>query len=121
MPIDVAILIWVVGIVSVLIFLVFFMVLLISILRWFRHPGAYYIPIRAEEYMCPRCGSKDLDAVGMRTLKCRKCGTTFTLRTTVFEGCWIIPFFWWFPITLFTKNVAPNNISLVRGEQGPWH
>jgi hypothetical protein len=76
----------VIGIISTLIF---FLVVLISILRWFRYPGAYYTPIRAEDYMYPRCGSKDLDVAGMRTLKC---GTTFTLRTTIFEGCWIIPF-----------------------------
>jgi hypothetical protein len=34
-----------------------------------------------------------------RTLKCKKCGTTFTIQPEMAEErCIIWPFFWWIPI-----------------------
>jgi ribosomal protein L37AE/L43A len=54
--------------------------------------------IKIEDYACPKCGSKDLELVGRRTLRCKKCGTIFTIRTYVSEEYWIVwPFFWFFP------------------------
>lgn len=101
MPIEVSTLVIIVSIVFLLVFLMIFLIMLVSILRWFRRPRIYYTPIRVEDYMCPRCGSKELDIIGIRTLRCRKCGTTFTLRTTPYEERYVIwPLFWWFPIII---------------------
>ncbi|MEM2272650.1 MAG: hypothetical protein QXX56_00345 [Candidatus Bathyarchaeia archaeon] len=101
MPIDVSTLVTITSIMFLLVFLVMFAILLVSLFRWFRRPRIYYAPIRIEDYMCPRCGSKELDIIGIRTIRCRKCGTIFTLRTTAYEEPWIIwPFFWWFPIII---------------------
>ncbi|MEM1586447.1 MAG: hypothetical protein QXS10_03795 [Candidatus Bathyarchaeia archaeon] len=100
MPIDVSTLVTIMGIIFLLVFLVIFLVILISFLRWFRRPRIYYAPIRVEDYMCPKCGSRDLDLIGLRTMRCRKCGTTFTLRAA-YEERWIVwPLLWWFPIII---------------------
>ncbi|MEM0049246.1 MAG: hypothetical protein QW424_03995 [Candidatus Bathyarchaeia archaeon] len=98
---DLSMLVAVIAVIFLVIFLIMFIMIFLSFLRWFRGPRAYYPPIKVEDYMCPRCGSKELDIIGIRTLRCRKCGTTFTLRTAAYEGRWIIwPFFWWFPIII---------------------
>jgi predicted RNA-binding Zn-ribbon protein involved in translation (DUF1610 family) len=81
-------------------FLLIFAFMVLSFFRWLRTP-AYYerLPaIKIEEYACPKCGSKELELVGRRTIRCRKCGTTFTIRTGITEEYWVFwPFFWFFP------------------------
>lgn len=107
MPLDASVLLWVVGIIFLVIFLVFFVTFMFFLFRWLRAPRAYHPPVRAEDYMCPRCGSKDLELLGVRTLRCRRCGTVFTLRTAVPGGYWAVwPFFWWFPMMLFLPIVV---------------
>lgn len=61
----------------------------------------YYPPTKtineiSRELMCPKCGSKDLKPVGYRTLKCEKCGFTFSIGFG--SGLWITPLLLWFPI-----------------------
>ncbi|MBS7624711.1 hypothetical protein KEJ29_03925 [Candidatus Bathyarchaeota archaeon] len=102
MSLNAALLVWIVIAVSILVFLAFFLFIILSIFKWLKAPRAYYYPpIRVEDYMCPKCGSKELDAIGLRTLKCRKCGTIFSLGGALYGARWITwPFFWWFPIIL---------------------
>jgi len=86
-------------IIALLIFLLIFAFMAISLIRWFKTPAYQPPAVKVEDYACPKCGSKDLEIVGGRTLKCRKCGTTFTIQPETTEERWIIlPFFWWLPI-----------------------
>ncbi|MGC8832394.1 MAG: hypothetical protein ACP5PQ_07430 [Thermoproteota archaeon] len=80
-------------------FLLMFAMFFFSFVKWWRSAPVYhYPPIRVEDYSCPKCGSKELELVGKRTLRCRKCGTTFTINP-VCEERWVVwPFLWWFPV-----------------------
>jgi transposase-like protein len=72
--------------------------MVLSITRWHK-AAAYYPPLRLEEYACPKCGSKELEPIGRRTIRCKKCRTTFTIGTEATEEKWIVwPFFWWIPM-----------------------
>jgi len=86
-------------IIALLMFIFIFAVMALSIIRWFRAPVYQPPAIRVEDYACPRCGSKDLELIGRRTLRCRKCGTVFAIQPEPAETYWVIwPFFWWIPI-----------------------
>jgi len=79
-----------------------FAIMALSLIKWFRTP-TYPPPlaIKVEDYACLKCGSKEPEIVGRRTLRCKKCGTTFTIQPETTEERWIIwPFFWWIPIIL---------------------
>ncbi|MEM3986521.1 MAG: hypothetical protein QXR39_07100 [Candidatus Methanomethylicia archaeon] len=52
----------------------------------------------SKELICPKCSSKDLKPVGYRTLRCEKCGFTFSIGFG--NGFWISPLLLWFPILL---------------------
>ena len=86
--------------VALLIFIFMFAIMALSLIKWFRAPAYPHIPaIKIEDYSCPKCGSKELELIGRRTLRCKKCGTTFTIQPETTEERWIIwPFFWWKPI-----------------------
>ena len=86
--------------VALLIFIFMFAIMALSLIKWFRAPAYLHIPaIKIEDYSCPKCGSKELELIGRRTLRCKKCGTTFTIQPETTEERWIIwPFFWWKPI-----------------------
>ncbi|MDW8023393.1 MAG: hypothetical protein RMJ15_06625 [Nitrososphaerota archaeon] len=99
---------FIVGIMVILVFALFlltFAFMAISLFRWIKTPICYErIPaIKPEEYACPKCGSKELEPIGRRTLRCRKCGTTFTIRTGAAEVYWAIwpflPIIWWWNST----------------------
>jgi len=87
-------------IIALLTFIFMFAIMILSFIRWFKAPAYRLTPvIKVEDYACPKCGSKELEIVGRRTLNCKKCGTTFTIQPETIEERWIIwPFFWWFPI-----------------------
>ena len=89
-------------IIALSIFIFTFAIMALSFIRWFRTPAYPPTPaIKVEDYACPKCGSKELEIVGRRTLRCKKCGTTFTIQPETAEERWIVwPFFWWFPIIL---------------------
>jgi len=93
------------GIVIILVLVLFILVFAftaLSFLKWMK-ASIYYerLPtIKIEDYACPKCGSKELELVGRRTLKCKKCGTIFTIRQQAAEEYWVFwPFFfpiiWW--------------------------
>jgi DNA-directed RNA polymerase subunit RPC12/RpoP len=95
-----SILISVIIILALLMFIFMFVIVALSFIKWYRAP-AYPPPptIKVEDYACPKCGSKELEIVGRRTLRCKKCGTTFTIQPETAEERWIIwPFFWWIPL-----------------------
>lgn len=101
MPIETIITILILAI-ALCIFIFVFVMMVLSITRW-RRAVAYPLPtIKIEDYMCPKCGSKELEPIGRRTLKCKKCGTTFTINPENTEERWVIwpiwPIFWWIPI-----------------------
>jgi predicted RNA-binding Zn-ribbon protein involved in translation (DUF1610 family) len=77
-----------------------FAIFIFSFLRWCRAAPVYRLPaVRVEDYSCPKCGSKELELVGRRTIRCRKCGTTFTINPEFCGEQWFVwPFFFWFPI-----------------------
>lgn len=81
-------------IVVLLVFIFMFTIVALSFIKWFRTP-VYPTPqtIRVEDYACPKCGSKELEVVGRRTLRCKKCGTTFTIHPETVEERWIIGLF----------------------------
>lgn len=86
-------------IIALTIFVFMLLIVALSFVRWFRTPAYQPPAIKVEDYTCPKCGSKDLELVGRRTLRCKKCGTTFTIQPEYVENRWIIwPFFWWIPI-----------------------
>ncbi|MBS7636778.1 hypothetical protein KEJ37_05530 [Candidatus Bathyarchaeota archaeon] len=86
-------------VIALLIFLFMFVMVALTFFRGFRVPAYQPPAIKVEDYACPKCGSKDLELVGRRTLRCRKCGTTFTIQPEKAEVHWIFwPFFWWIPI-----------------------
>jgi DNA-directed RNA polymerase subunit RPC12/RpoP len=62
-------------IIVLLMFIFIFAIVALSFIKWFRTPT-----IKIEDYSCPKCGSKELEVVGRRTLRCKKCGTTFTIQ-----------------------------------------
>ena len=87
-------------IIALLMFIFMFAIVALSFIKWFRAPEYRLTPaIKVEDYACPKCGSKELEIVSRRTLKCKKCGTTFTIQPETAEERWIIwPFSWWIPI-----------------------
>jgi len=86
-------------IIALLMFIFIFAIMALSMIRWFKTPVYEPSAIKVEDYMCPKCGSKDLELIGRRTLRCKKCGTIFTIQPEQAETRWIIwPFFWWLPI-----------------------
>jgi DNA-directed RNA polymerase subunit RPC12/RpoP len=89
-------------IIVLLMFIFMFAIVALSFIKWFRTPAYPPSPtIKVEDYSCPKCGSKELEVVGRRTLRCKKCGTTFTIQPETAEERWIVwPFFCWFPIIL---------------------
>lgn len=104
MPIG-STLITIIGIIFILISLIMFLMTFMLFIKWFRRLRLYYAPIKVEDYMCPKCGSKDLNAISIKTIQCKKCGTVFTLRTTTYKECWMIwPFLWWFPIIVLNEH-----------------
>jgi len=82
------------------VFLLIFAIFVFSFLRWCRAAPVCRLPaVRVEDYFCPKCGLKELELVGGRTMRCRKCGTTFTINPEFCGEQWFIwPFFFWFPI-----------------------
>jgi DNA-directed RNA polymerase subunit RPC12/RpoP len=86
-------------IVFLFIFLFTFTLTIFTFFRWHKAAACYTPSIKLEEYACPKCGSKELELLGRRTIKCKKCGTTFTLGVETAEERWVIwPFFWWLPL-----------------------
>lgn len=87
-------------IIALLMFILMFAIVALSFIKLFRTPAYQPSPtIKVEDYACPKCCSKELEIVGRRTLKCKKCGTTFTIQPEMAEErCIIWPFFWWIPI-----------------------
>jgi len=62
-----------------------------------RSPVYYAPPIRLEEPSCPRCTSRELEALGHGTIRCRSGGFMFRVGPEFAYDCWVIwPFFWWF-------------------------
>jgi DNA-directed RNA polymerase subunit RPC12/RpoP len=104
-------------IIVLLMFIFMFAIVALSFIKWFRTPTYPPSPtIKIEDYSCPKCGSKELEVVGRRTLRCKKCGTTFTIQPETAEERWIVwPFFWWFPIILpipVKKHIKRYNVIL---------
>jgi len=84
-------------------FLVIFAFFIYSYYRWFKQIGKhvrYSSIIKLEDYSCPKCGSNGLELISQRAIRCKKCGTTFTVYPLEPEELVIFPFFWWFPIFL---------------------
>jgi hypothetical protein len=82
-----------------LIFLLIFAHIAISFVKWSRAPVYYAQLIRLDDYSCPKCSSKELELIGRRTIRCKKCGTVFTIQPeTAIEEHWIIWPFWFFPL-----------------------
>jgi len=72
-------------------FLLMFATFFFSFVRWCRAGPVYRLPpVRVEDYTCPKCGSRELELVGRRTMRCRRCGTTFTINPEVYEERWFI-------------------------------
>jgi len=68
-----------------------FAIVALSFIRWFRTPDYPPPPaIKIEDYFCPKCNPKELELIGERTLKCKKCGTTFTIQPETTEERWFI-------------------------------
>jgi rubredoxin len=96
-----SILITAILIITLLMFVFVFAIVLFSFIKWSKLQGYRPPAIRVEDYACPKCGSKKLEMVGGRTLRCKKCGTVFSIQTGTEEERWIIwPFFLWLPIIL---------------------
>lgn len=85
-------------IIILLLFVFLFMVMALSLAGWFKAPAYQPPAIKVEDYSCPKCGSKELEIVGRRTLKCKKCGTTFTIQAETGTSLMVWPFFWWIPM-----------------------
>ncbi|MEM1565357.1 MAG: hypothetical protein QXQ08_05220 [Candidatus Bathyarchaeia archaeon] len=86
-------------IIVLLMFLFIFGIVAFTFLQWIKTPTYQPPAIKVEDYSCPKCGSKDLERIGRRTLRCRRCGTTFTIQPETSETHFIVwPFFWWIPI-----------------------
>lgn len=86
-------------IIALLIFVLMFAFIALTFIRGFRMQAYQPTTIRVEDYACPKCGSKDLEPIGRRTLRCKRCGTTFTIQPETAEVHWMVwPFFWWIPI-----------------------
>ncbi|MEM1574873.1 MAG: hypothetical protein QW755_01955 [Nitrososphaerota archaeon] len=66
----------------------------------------YYIPLEIEKLSCPRCSSKELEAIGYRIIKCRKCNLIFSIGGEVYYSWFPWIFFWplWFPIIFFKEK-----------------
>jgi DNA-directed RNA polymerase subunit RPC12/RpoP len=67
---------------------------------------SYYIPIEIEKLSCPKCTSKDLEVIGYRTIRCKKCGFIFSIGGAIYYGWFPWVFFWplWFPIIFFKEK-----------------
>ncbi len=100
MAFDVSLIAGIIMILVLVLFILVFAFMALSFFKWMK-ASAYYErspAIKIEEYACPKCGSKELELIGRRTMRCKKCGTTFTIRTGAAEEYWIVwPFFWFFP------------------------
>ncbi len=92
-------------IVFLLTFILFFILIILSITRGFK--TSYYIPIEIEKLSCPKCISKELEVIGYRTIRCKKCGFIFSIGSEViYYGCFPWMLFWplWFPIIFFKEK-----------------
>ncbi|MEM3703362.1 MAG: hypothetical protein QXX79_02925, partial [Candidatus Bathyarchaeia archaeon] len=101
MALEISILIDIIIVFILVLFLLTFAFMVFSFLRWFK-VSAYperVSAIKIEDYACPKCGSKDLELIGSRTIRCKKCGTIFTIRTGATQEGWVMvwPFFWFLP------------------------
>ncbi|MEM2440316.1 MAG: hypothetical protein QW493_03775 [Candidatus Bathyarchaeia archaeon] len=86
-------------IIALVMFLFVFAIMVLSFFRWIKTPAYQPPAIKVEDYSCPKCSSKELELVGRRTLRCKRCGTTFTIQPETTETHLIVwPFFWWMPI-----------------------
>ncbi|MEM1566291.1 MAG: hypothetical protein QW510_04285 [Candidatus Bathyarchaeia archaeon] len=86
-------------VIALVMFLFIFVIIALSLLRWIKTPMYHPPAIRVEDYLCPKCGSKKLELVGRRTLRCKRCGTTFTIQPETTEThLTVLPFFRWIPI-----------------------
>ncbi|MEM0253381.1 MAG: hypothetical protein QXK78_02350 [Candidatus Bathyarchaeia archaeon] len=86
-------------IIILLIFAFMLLIIALSIFRWLKTSSYQPPAIKIEDYTCPKCGSKDLELIGSRTIRCKKCGTIFTIQPETVEARWIMwPVFWWIPI-----------------------
>jgi len=107
MAFDVSLIADIIIILVLVLFLLVFAFMALSFFRWMKESAYYERPpaIKIEDYTCPKCGSKDLELVGRRTLRCKKCGTIFTIRTYVSEEYWVVwPFLWFFPFIIWWKT-----------------
>lgn len=90
-----------------LLFILFFIIIAISIIKGFKLPSQYYVPIEIEKLSCPKCSSKELEVIGYRTIRCKKCGFIFSIGSEIIYPIWF-PwiFFWplWFPIIFFKEK-----------------
>jgi len=80
------------------VFLLIAVFMIIMMLRAMRAPRAYYPPPARElvgQLMCPKCGSKELEPIGYYTLRCKKCGFTFSIGARRTGGVCFWP--WIFP------------------------
>ncbi|MEM2928053.1 MAG: hypothetical protein QXP60_03715 [Nitrososphaerota archaeon] len=91
-------------IIFLLTFIMFFILIMISIIKGFKI--SYHTPMEIEKLSCPRCSSKELEAIGYRTIKCRKCGFIFSIGGEVYYGWFPWIFFWplWFSIIFFKEK-----------------
>jgi len=100
MAFDVSLIAGIIMILVLVLFILVFAFMALSFFKWMKASAYYERPpaIKIEEYACPKCGSKELELIGRRTMRCKKCGTTFTIRTGAAEEYWIVwPLFWFFP------------------------
>ncbi|MEM1563628.1 MAG: hypothetical protein QW161_03015 [Candidatus Bathyarchaeia archaeon] len=98
---DVSLIASIIIILVLVLFLLIFAFTTLSFLKWMKAPVYYErLPaIKLEEYACPKCSSKELELIGRRTIRCKKCGTIFTIHQQAVEEFWVFwPFFWFFPI-----------------------
>lgn len=94
---------WIFLLISIILMMVFMSIFIIVfyMMKGLKRFNVYYPPPKtmneiSRELMCPKCGSRELKPIGYRTLRCDKCGFTFTIGFR--EGLWISPLFLWFPI-----------------------
>ncbi len=91
------------------VFLIMAIFMIVMMLRTLRAPKVYYLPPAREligQLMCPKCGSRDLEAIGYYTLRCKSCGFTFRVGAERLGGFYfwplMFPIFWpmafWWPV-----------------------
>jgi len=79
---------------------IFIFLMVYKILRY-----RYFLPpITLEsikDLCCPKCTSKELELIGYRTIKCKKCAFTFNIGPSAPYSIWwfgLWPLFWVWPI-----------------------